>query len=1032
MRTSSGSCLLSLLLGLVPSSLGASQPIQLLTPSVSSPSITGVGDSTAPMLSGDGQLAVFLSTADDLTPQDGNGGQMDVFVRDRARSETALVSIALNGHSGNGPSRFAAISVNGRYVIFVSEADNLVEADTNGCADVFVRNLELGTTRLVSISTNGQSGNGVSGAPDISADGRWIVFESEASDLVADDAGGAGGKGNVFLFDQESGNVTRIDLPSSDPIVAQQPAGRSSRPRISADGSTVFFSGLGLDLAPAIHVGDLAHTNQLYAQRPLPSANRMIPIFPTDATVPVRLSPLGFSSSADGRHVAVEVMPTPIVDGFPQGIYWVDLDFGRFVQVAPNLNTSSIGTNPGLGGPYLSADGQTAVFEARTDLEDGTTRAVVWTWNVGNGETTRISSGGLTNAPGANPALSSETPFGELIGACPNIEFVAFLGGSPDDPPASMAGRQLMVRRLSTGELRRVSRTLLGGRVAIIDEPAVAFSADGKQLAFQYQGGDLIEHDLNEAFDVFLYDWDADVLELLSVRDSDQTSATAVGTSLPSPSGLSSDGRYLAYVSADSTLAGFNGLPNVFVRDLLTGSSQLVSVNATGTAPGNGASRSPVISADGRWIAFTSLASDLVAGDTNQVEDVFIRDIATSATIRAGRSAVESESTAAISRNPTLSPDGQWLAFEREGGVFDRSQIMLLDVASETVHLVSARASDGLPSQHPSISPRFSTDGRFLFFGSQAFGSQALDVVDIPLTVGWRAYAYEMATGQLRVLSADQPATRELAWLTDHPVASDAASRHVVFPRQNHLALHNVQTGAITAIATNAANPRMSADGRWLVYESNTAPEGVRQVLFTDLTVGQTTLVSSADGGDQPGNGHSTAPLVSADGQFVVFLSRATNLIQGIHPEATGLYLWDRMMRQTLLLSMGIEGNPASGLSYGPVLAADGRTLVFASFADNLVEKDRNRRADLFVVTLPESGSDFRIITITRAPAGPTTLIWAAEAGRTYQLEVAEDLSPDGWYHLDVPISIQDGQATAMDPTSAGPARRFYRIRVNP
>lgn len=1024
MRTSSGSCLLSILLGLVPSSLGASHPIQLLTPSVSPPSITGVGDSTAPMLSGDGQLVVFLSTADDLTPQDGNGGQMDVFVRDRARGETALVSVALNGHSGNGPARFAAISVNGRYVIFVSEADNLVEADTNCCADVFVRDLELGTTRLVSISTNGQSANGVSDAPGISADGRWIVFESEASDLVADDAGG---EGNIFLFDQESGNVTRLDQPSSDPIVAQQPSGRSSRPQISADGSTVLFTSLGSNLAPAIHVGDLAHTNQLYVQRPLFSANRMIPIFPTDATVPVQLNPLGFSSSADGRHVVVEVMPTPVVDGFPQAIYWADLDSGEFAQVAPDLNTSSISTQPGLGGPYLSHDGQTVVFEARTDPEDGTTRAVVWTWSVGTGETMRISSGGLTNAPGADPALSSETPFGELVGACPNLEFVAFLGGSPDDPPASLAGRQLMVRRLSTGELRRVSRTLLGGRVAMIDDPAVAFSADGRQLVFQYQGGDLIENDRNQAFDVFLYDWDTDALELLSVLDPDQTSATALGTSLLSPSGLSSDGRYLAYVSTGSTIDGFNGLPNVFVADVLTGTNQLVSVNETGTAPGNGASRSPVISADGRWIAFTSLASDLVAGDTNQVEDVFIRNIETSATIRAGRSAVEGESTAAISRNPALSPDGQWLAFERQGGVFDRSQILLLQVASETVHLISARISDGLPSQGASIRPHFSTDGRFLFFGSQA-----LDLVDIPLAVGWRSYAYEIATGQLRVLSADQPATNELDWLTENPFATDAASRHVVFVRQNHLVIHNLQTGNLTTIAANAANPRMSADGRWLVYESNSAPDGVRQVLLTDLTFDQTFLVSSAHGGEQAGNGHSFAPLVGPDGRFVVFLSRATNLIQGLHPEATGLYLWDRVMRRTLLLSVGIEGVPASALSYAPVLAADGRTLVFASFADDLIENDENRRADLFVASLLETLSAIPMVTITRAPAGPTTLIWAAEPGQTYHIETAEDLLPNAWNHLDVPISIQDGHAVAMDPTGAGPARQFYRIVINP
>ena len=127
-------------------------------------------------------------------------------------------------------------------------------------------------------------------------------------------------------------------------------------------------------------------------------------------------------------------------------------------------------------------------------------------------------------------------------------------------------------------------------------------------------------------------------------------------------------------------------------------------------------------------------------------------------------------------------------------------------------------------------------------------------------------------------------------------------------------------------------------------------------------------------------------------------------------------------------LSLGTDGNSATGLSYAPVLAADGRTLVFASFADNLVENDRNRRADLFLVSLPGAESEFRIVTITRVLSGTTTLIWVADPERTYHLEYTENLAPADWHRLDVPILVHDGLATAEDPTAMEMPRRYYRI----
>jgi Tol biopolymer transport system component len=998
--------------------LVADQSVQLVSPHPPVASLTAAGDSLAPVLSADGQRLVFLSSADDLVTNDGNGGLLDVFVRDRDSGETILVSVGQDGGSANGGSHFATISADGRYVVFVSDADNLVEQDNNGVADVFVRDLLQGTTRLVSLAATGYSGQGRSGSPSISADGRWIVFESDADDLVAGDPNEVT---DIFLFDQQDGTVTRLSAPSPDPIVAQLPTGPSRSPLISADGGTVLFASEALNLAPLLASGGEVRTNQLYVRRPLTAAPRMVPLDPPPDTAWL-MKPVGYSLSEDGRHVAVEVVPTPATADFPRAIYWLDLDDGTYRRVAPELITASAWTRPGLGGPHIGANGGQVIFESRVDRGDGTTRAVVWSWEVDGGETVRISSGGLTHPAGEDPSLAVEVPFGEWVGSCPNGEFVAFLGGDPDEAPAELPARQLMVRRQSTGELRRVSRTLDGDGVDTIDYPAVTFSADGLRLAFQSQARDLVEGDRNEGYDIFLYDWDTLNLELVSVREPTLSSATVLDAGMPWLGGLSADGRYLVYTSADAGLAGveYDGMPNVFVLDLLMGSNELVSVNAAGSGPGNGASIRPVISANGRRIAFTSLASDLVAGDTNGVEDVFVRDLDLNITVRAAHDDWEGAGRALA---PAISPDGRWVAFEREAGPFPQRDIMLFDVDSQDVVHVAVRASDGLPSSGPSVAPRFSADGRLVIFASRAS-----DLVSPPLPLGWRSYAYEIATGQLHGLSADFPATNEVAWLTRHPVATDGSGRWVVFPRQHGLAVRDLQTREITSLATNTWNPRISADGRWVACEWIPGPAVYRQILVTDMQTGEGTLVSAAHGGVEPGDGHSGLPWMSADGRFVVYTSRAGNLVPGPDNRATDVYLWDRNENRTLRLSVGTDGAAATGLSYAPVVAADGRTLVFAAFADNLVEDDRNRRVDLFRVTLPGHESGFRITTIRRVGAGVTTLQWAAEPDWIYCLEVTNELEPANWRPLDVPILVHEGLATAEDVTVEELRQRYYRI----
>ncbi|WP_395677995.1 beta strand repeat-containing protein [Inquilinus sp.] len=191
-------------------------------------------------VSHDGQRVAFISGANNLVAGDTNGDD-DIFVRDLAAGTTERVSVATDGSQANDFSDQAAISIDGRYVVFRSSATNLVAGDTNGVADVFLRDLQTDTTVRVSTSGAGAEGNGQSSGADISADGRYIVFSSQASNLVAGDSGTGF---DVFVKDMLTGTVTRLSV-ALDGSAAN---GDSFQARISSDGSAVVFRSAATNL----------------------------------------------------------------------------------------------------------------------------------------------------------------------------------------------------------------------------------------------------------------------------------------------------------------------------------------------------------------------------------------------------------------------------------------------------------------------------------------------------------------------------------------------------------------------------------------------------------------------------------------------------------------------------------------------------------------------------------------------------------------------------------------------------------------
>jgi Tol biopolymer transport system component len=198
----------------------------------------------APQLSADGRFVAFESFASNLVLGDTNG-VLDVFVHDRQTGITIRANVASDGTEANNQGIAPAISGDGRFVAFWSMASNLVPGDTNicpwACEDVFVHDRQTGTTTRVSVAADGTQADGNSESPTISGDGRFVAFESAASNLLPGDTNSAF---DVFVHDRQTGAITRASVAAD----GTQANNTSRSASISGDGRVVAFHSFASNL----------------------------------------------------------------------------------------------------------------------------------------------------------------------------------------------------------------------------------------------------------------------------------------------------------------------------------------------------------------------------------------------------------------------------------------------------------------------------------------------------------------------------------------------------------------------------------------------------------------------------------------------------------------------------------------------------------------------------------------------------------------------------------------------------------------
>lgn len=603
--------------------------------SVASNGTEGNGDSGGVAVSSDGRFVAFGSSATNLVAADGNNST-DIFIHDHQGGTTERVSLSSNAAEANGGSSDPTISADGQLVAFRSSATNLTTNDSNGVDDIFVQNRTNGQTERVSITSNGTQGDGLSFNPSISADGRLVLFNSDAENLAN---GLINAFSDIFLHDRQTGATELVSIA----LTGEATDDFSFEPAISPDGSFAVFESRATNLV----AGKTDDQSDIFSHDIQAGTTRRISV--TD----VSGDSIRSSISSDGRYVAFSSDATHMVDSDTNGatdVFVNDLLKEKIQRVSIASDGSQSDGGSAFDGTSISSDGQSIVFSSEaTNLvtDDTNLLADIFLHDLGVSTTQRVS----VKSDGTEGTDESQFPSISRDG-----RFVFFQDFSEnlvnDDnngfPDVFIHDQQLSLTALIT----RASN----GDQTNAPSASTSTGSNGQFVVYGSFADNIVADDNNNKRDIFVHDRTANSTERISVSSSGGESD---GVSLNAA--ISEGGRYVAFDSEATNLVGDdqNGVGDVFVRDRQTNSTIRISVSEDRTESGGG---EPTISSSGRFVAFDSQAQ-LVAKDTNNFADVYVYDTKGKA-LRLVTLAHDGLSANESSRSVAISPDGNYLAFE--------------------------------------------------------------------------------------------------------------------------------------------------------------------------------------------------------------------------------------------------------------------------------------------------------------------------------------------------------------------------------
>jgi hypothetical protein len=988
----------------------------------------GSGDSGLSIISKDGRYVLFASTANNLTLTNNNNSvlpcRFNVFLRDRISQTTTLVSVSQNGTGGgNGDSFPAGISTNGQFALFESSASDLVANDTNNASDIFVRDLINGTTTLVSVSTNGGNASGASRGSVMTPDGRYVAFVCMASNLVAGDTNNIP---DVFIRDLQASTTRRVSLGSSPANYSTLPSSSES-PEITPDGRYVVFYSTATNLVSGVMTTGEIYVRDLIAGKTIWASTNARAIFQS-ATGSTNIVCCNYSISGDGQFVAFEACTNSPGTSSATGII---LRYSLQTGLNDIINTNAY--VPRLSYELIhdlsmSPDGRFVAYVA-----NGFITNAIYLWNAQTGTNTLVSVS-LDNVTPANglcdaPVISS------------NGQFVAFISSATNLITNTLAGDyHVYIRDLQAGVTQLLDADTNGVGVGVDSTAVPAISADGSVVVFD--SANLLPDNRHQIRDVFIHTVATGTNDLVSASNPALLSQTPDGSSGLTSFSTSSNGLFVAFYSdADNLMANdTNGCRDVFVRDLVGGTNILVSVNTNGNASGDDISFDPAISGDGRYVAFTSSADNLVPGDTNRAQDVFVRDL------QAGTTALVSVSTDGVhpgnrdSFSPTISADGRYVLFHSKAsnlaaGSFGSGieNLFFRDLQTGTTYALTS-ATPGTGVNSASMTP----DGQSVAFIGTAAGVLAgtqLYVWNSQLTARTYTNSATFSSATFPVV-AISPNGQKLAYLSSSISSLSGAD----------LVANTVVTINPSGTFLSHAGLRFSNDGRFLTYAMATNTPANQNVYLYDFQAGTSLLISQNFNSTGITNASSDSPSISPDGRFIAYRSFATNIVPFDFNNTANLFVYDASNNATILVSVNASGNStADDRSLKPVFSSDGRTLFFQSWASDISGNDYNNGSDIFALdltALPMTTSNgggatnyasvfyVQLVSTGIFNSNPT-LTWPLAAGKSYQVQYKTNLTDPVWLNLPGDVTFIGATGYLNDPLLSS-GQRFYRIVLSP
>jgi hypothetical protein len=428
-----------------------------------------------------------------------------------------------------------------------------------------------------------------------------------------------------------------------------------------------------------------------------------------------------------------------------------------------------------------------------------------------------------------------------------------------------------------------------------------------------------------------------------------------------------------------------------------------------------------------------------------------------------------------------LSPDGRWVAFEtiRDAASYDPSvtdrngatDVVLQDVLTGTNVVVSRALSGDQTGSLASFAPVFSPDGRWL-----AFASRAINLA--PVTPGGvRLYVRDLIN-HVTINASGSPlvGAPNLSQYYDSGAIFSRDSKSLAYTAFIHsIGIFDFVAGTRALVCSNCLNPSINSDGRLVAGVSDTQGYDQR-VLLIDRTINRVTVIGTnvSSGLFTPGSA-TRGPILSGDGRYLVFLAER---FDGAPPTSPALYYRDLVRGLTMPVPVGLDTGSGNGPSFVPQIAADGRTLVFTSFASDLVPNDYNQSRDVFAYRLgsPDTdqdgldddwevayfntlerngsgdydqdglsdaaefqagtdptnvGSVLSIILLTDLGQNAVIVQWNSVTGRTYDVQYKDALSNE-WSTLSAGVPADGPTKSIVDRTEPRPTERFYRVVLSP